>query len=242
MKMTKEKFKTAIREEIIEILSGGDDSMTDQIYTLISRANLSDDAKEVMMKWMEHTDNPQAIIDYLESQEGMMNEETRSVGSMVRPEGFEVGDKVKYKGMNHEITRIIDDRIYIKNLKYGGRPDTWVKAVDLKKSMKEATIEVKPEDLDKVKSKAKPEDTIRIVKEIDEDEIDKKAIKNASSGKKDSIISMANQLVKVAMEMKSLAKEYKSAKEGKETEKEKEILSKLKELTAQKRKLEAKLS
>ena len=77
---------------------------------------------------------------------------------------------------------------------------------------------------------------------IDEDEIDKKAIKNASSGKKDSIISMANQLVKVATEMKSLAKEYKSAKEGKETEKEKEILSKLKELTAQKRKLEAKLS
>jgi Asp-tRNA(Asn)/Glu-tRNA(Gln) amidotransferase B subunit len=118
MKMTKEKFKKAIREEIIEMLSGGDDSMTDQIYALISRANMSDDAKEVMMKWMEHTDNPQAIIDYLE---GTMNE---------------------------------------------------------------ATIEVKPEDLDKVKSKANPEDTIRIVKEIDEDEIDKKAIKNASSGKK----------------------------------------------------------
>jgi hypothetical protein len=39
--------------------------------------------------------------------------------------------------MNHEITRIVDDRIYIKNLKYGGRPDTWVKAVDLKKSLKE---------------------------------------------------------------------------------------------------------
>ena len=53
---------------------------------------------------------------------------------MVKPEGFQVGDKVKYKGMNHEITRIVDDRIYIKNLKYGGRPDTWVKAVDLKKS------------------------------------------------------------------------------------------------------------
>lgn len=176
MKMTKEKFKKAIREEIIEMLSGGDDSMTDQIYALISRTNMSDDAKEVMMKWMEHTDNPQAIIDYLE---GTMNE---------------------------------------------------------------ATIEVKPEDLDKIKAKTKPEDTIKIVKEIDEDEIDQKAIKNASSGKKDSIILLANQLVKVAMEMKSLAKEYKSAKEGKETEKEKEILSKLKELTTQKRKLEAKLS
>jgi hypothetical protein len=62
------------------------------------------------------------------------NQSTRSVGSMVKPEGFQVGDKVKYKGMNHEITRIVDDRIYIKNLKYGGRPDTWVKAVDLKKS------------------------------------------------------------------------------------------------------------
>lgn len=229
MKLNKNDFKKAIREEIIEMLSGGDNSMTDQIYALISRANMSDDAKEVMMKWMEHTDNPQAIIDYLKNQEGMMTEETRSVGPMVKSNEFKVGDKVKYKGMNHEITRIIDDRIYIKNLKYDGRPDTWVKAVDLKKSMKEATIEVKPED------------TIRIVKEVDEDEIDKKATKAASSGKKDSIISLANQLVKVATEMKSLAKEYKSAKEGKETEKEKEILSKLKELTAQKRKLEAKL-
>ena len=181
MKITRQEFTKAIKEEIIEMLSGDNNPMdngpmTDQIFTLINQANLSDDAKEVMMKWMEHTDNPQAIIDYLE---GTMNE---------------------------------------------------------------ATIEVKPEDLDKVKSKAKPEDTIRIVKEIDEDEIDKKATKAALSGKKDSIISLANQLVKVAMEMKSLAKEYKSAKEGKEVEKEKEILSKLKELTTQKKKLEAKLS
>jgi len=169
MKITRQEFTKAIKEEIIEMLSGDNNPMdngpmTDQIFTLINQANLSDDAKEVMMKWMEHTDNPQAIIDYLE---GTMNE---------------------------------------------------------------ATIEVKPED------------TIRIVKEIDEDEIDKKATKAAMSGKKDSIISLANQLVKVAMEMKSLAKEYKSAKEGKEVEKEKEILSKLKELTTQKKKLEAKLS
>jgi len=169
MKITRQEFTKAIKEEIIEMLSGDNNPMdngpmTDQIFTLINQANLSDDAKEVMMKWMEHTNNPQAIIDYLE---GTMNE---------------------------------------------------------------ATIEVKPED------------TIRIVKEIDEDEIDKKATKAAMSGKKDSIISLANQLVKVAMEMKSLAKEYKSAKEGKEVEKEKEILSKLKELTTQKKKLEAKLS
>jgi len=169
MKITRQEFTKAIKEEIIEMLSGDNNPMdngpmTDQIFALINQANLSDDAKEVMMKWMEHTDNPQAIIDYLE---GTMNE---------------------------------------------------------------ATIEVKPED------------TIRIVKEIDEDEIDKKATKAAMSGKKDSIISLANQLVKVAMEMKSLAKEYKSAKEGKEVEKEKEILSKLKELTTQKKKLEAKLS
>jgi hypothetical protein len=65
------------------------------------------------------------------------NQSTRSVGPIVKPEGFQVGDKVKYKGMNHEVTRIVDDKIYIKNLKYGGRPDTWVKAVDLKKSIKE---------------------------------------------------------------------------------------------------------
>jgi hypothetical protein len=60
--------------------------------------------------------------------------ETRSVGPMIKSKEFKVGDKVKYKGMNHEITRIVDDRIYIKNLKYGGRPDTWVKASDLKEN------------------------------------------------------------------------------------------------------------
>jgi exosome complex RNA-binding protein Csl4 len=50
-------------------------------------------------------------------------------------EDFKVGDIVKYKGLNHKITRILDDgRIYIKNMKYSGRPDTWVKAQDLKKS------------------------------------------------------------------------------------------------------------
>jgi hypothetical protein len=80
------------------------------------------------------------------------------------------------------------------------------------------------------------------IAEEDEDEMDKKATKAASSGKKDSIISLANQLVKIATEMKSLAKEYKSAKEDKETEKEKEILSKLKELTSQKKKIESKLT
>ena len=63
--------------------------------------------------------------------------ETRSVGPMLKSNEFKIGDKVKYKGMNHEITRIIDDRIYIKNLKYSGRPDTWVKDIDLKKSVKE---------------------------------------------------------------------------------------------------------
>jgi hypothetical protein len=209
MKLNKNDLKKAIREEIIEILSGGDNSM---------------------------------------------NEETRSVGPMTKSNEFEVGDKVKYKGMNHEITRIIDDRIYIKNLKYGGRPDTWVKAVDLKKSMKESSVVVDKNTnptsitgkdpntvktaIDNAKKTGKP---VTIAEE-DEDEMDKKATKAASSGKKDSIVSLANQLVKIATEMKSLAKEYKSAKEGKETEKEKEILSKLKELTSQKKKIESKLT
>jgi hypothetical protein len=70
-----------------------------------------------------------------------LNEETHSVGSMVKPEGFQVGDKVKYKGMNHEVTRIVDDRIYIKNLKYSGRPDTWVKAVDLKENQSNLEVD-----------------------------------------------------------------------------------------------------
>jgi hypothetical protein len=46
---------------------------------------------------------------------------------------YEIGDIVKYNGEEYKITRIIDDRIYIKNLKYGKRPDTWVKKDDLNK-------------------------------------------------------------------------------------------------------------
>jgi hypothetical protein len=55
------------------------------------------------------------------------NKETKS-------KNFEVGDEVKYNGKDYKITRIIDDRIYIKDLKYGKRPDSWVKASDLKEN------------------------------------------------------------------------------------------------------------
>jgi len=74
---------------------------------------------------------------YFSMEPSPLSEETYSVGPMIKSKEFKAGDKVKYKGMNHEITRIVDDRIYIKNLKYSGRPDTWVKAIDLKKSVKE---------------------------------------------------------------------------------------------------------
>jgi len=50
---------------------------------------------------------------------------------------FEVGDNVTYKGDKYKITRFVDDRIYIKSLKQGGRPDSWVKASDLKKGVGE---------------------------------------------------------------------------------------------------------
>jgi hypothetical protein len=50
---------------------------------------------------------------------------------------FEVGDTVTYKGDKYKITRFIDDRIYIKSLKYSGRPDSWVKASDLKEALAE---------------------------------------------------------------------------------------------------------
>jgi hypothetical protein len=49
---------------------------------------------------------------------------------------FEVGDTVTYKGDKYKITRFIDDRIYIKSLKQGGRPDSWVKASDLKETLR----------------------------------------------------------------------------------------------------------
>jgi len=50
---------------------------------------------------------------------------------------FEVGDTVTYKGDKYKITRFVDDRIYIKSLKQGGRPDSWVKASDLKEALAE---------------------------------------------------------------------------------------------------------
>jgi hypothetical protein len=187
MRIKKQDLKKSIREEIIEILSGDNNPMTDQIFALINQANLSDDAKEVMMKWMERTDNPQAIIDYLE---GTMNESTTIVDKNTNPQNIKDKDPITVKS-----------------------------AIDTaKKTNKPVTIA-----------------------EEDDDEMDKKAIKAASSGKKDSIVSLANQLVKVATEMKKLAQEYKSAKEGKETEKEKEILAKLKELTSKKKSIESKL-
>jgi hypothetical protein len=56
---------------------------------------------------------------------------------------FEVGDTVTYKGEEYKITRFSDDgtRIYIKSLKYGGRPDSWVKASDLQKEALAETSE-----------------------------------------------------------------------------------------------------
>jgi hypothetical protein len=73
------------------------------------------------------------------------NQETHSVGPMVKPSSneFEVGDTVIFKGTKQKITRIIDDRIYIKSEKYGLRPATWVKAQDLKKSKTNENYESK---------------------------------------------------------------------------------------------------
>ena len=101
------------------------------------RINLDDDIVELYGEEVFDAKSFRQV--YLDNQEATVEvkEETYSVGPMIKSKEFKAGDKVKYKGMNHEITRIVDDRIYIKNLKYSGRPDTWVKAIDLKKSVKE---------------------------------------------------------------------------------------------------------
>jgi hypothetical protein len=67
----------------------------------------------------------------------------KSVGSMVKPSNneFKVGDTVIFKGTKQKITRIVDDRIYIKSEKYGLRPETWVKATDLKKAKTNETLD-----------------------------------------------------------------------------------------------------
>ena len=66
---------------------------------------------------------------YISSGHGDLKE-----GKETKSKNFEVGDEVKYNGKDYKITRIIDDRIYIKDLKYGKRPDSWVKAQDLKEN------------------------------------------------------------------------------------------------------------
>ena len=64
------------------------------------------------------------------------NQETSSIGPRVKSSNdeFKVGDTVIFKCTKQKITRIVGDRIYIKSEKYGLRPETWVKAQDLKKS------------------------------------------------------------------------------------------------------------
>jgi len=79
--------------------------------------------------------------------------EARSIGSMVKPSEneFESDDVVLYKGIKHKVTRIADDgRIYIKSIKFGGRPEVWVKAQDLKKAKTNESLE---EQKDKYKPK-----------------------------------------------------------------------------------------
>jgi hypothetical protein len=193
MKITRQEFTKAIREEIIEMLSGD---------------NLMDEA----------TTKPEDTIKIVKEVD---EEENNSfpppgVGSFVTIPINLTTDPINKQGEKGEVKFIDNDGNFYILFDDGLLGAYQGDIFDLQEGVN--------------------------LNEEDEDEMDKKATKAASSGKKDSIISLANQLVKVATEMKSLAKEYKSAKEGKETEKEKEILSKLKELTAQKKKLEAKLS
>jgi hypothetical protein len=88
---------------------------------------------------------------------------------------FEVGDTVTYEGEEYKITRFSDDgtRIYIKSLKYGGRPDSWVKASDLQKeALAEADL---PSDV--INRIAKGEKVDDIAKDFPN--VDKKAIEKA---------------------------------------------------------------
>ena len=88
---------------------------------------------------------------------------------------FEVGDTVTYEGEEYKITRFSDDgtRIYIKSLKYGGRPDSWVKASDLQKeALAEADL---PSDVTNRIAKGEKVDDIA----KDFPNVDKKAIEKA---------------------------------------------------------------
>ena len=82
---------------------------------------------------------------------------------------FKVGDTVTYKGDKYEITRFVDDRIYIKSLTHGGRPDSWVKASDLQKEALDEDNEYEMGEGDIVKYKkeyAKSDTHFMITKDL----------------------------------------------------------------------------
>ena len=152
--------------------------------------------------------------------------ETRSVGSMVRPKSFQVGDKVKYKGMNHEITRIIDDRIYIKNLRYGRRPDTWVKAIDLKEGQEKNFSEYSNDALkDMIVNLSRYEDTEDEI-QIAKDELAKRSIKEV---KKPSIGSHLKEIEKTSA-IAALESKINATTEAIETRKSKLEISESEDL------------
>lgn len=116
---------------------------------------------------------------------------------------------------------------------YDGLDNAIQAAKDLM-SMKEATIETKPEDLAKVKAVAKPEDVIKVTEAEDEDEdedeaaLDKKAMAAAkkANGKTKKLDLAVKALKDITSEMKSLARDYSAAKSEVEKEKIKDILKK----------------
>ena len=104
-------------------------------------------------------------------------------------------------------------------------------------TLSEATIETSPEDLAKVKSVAKPDDTIKVTEAEDEDEFDAPE-KEPSKGelkKTKGLAKAKDELALLVKDMKSLARKYKEA-EGAAKEK---IVADLKKKTALKKELEA---
>ena len=110
-------------------------------------------------------------------------------------------------------------------------------ARDLMAMRNEATIETAPENLAKVKSVAKPDDTIRVTEAEDEDEFDApdKEPSKAELKKTKGLAKAKDELALLVKDMKSLARKYKEA-EGAAKEK---IVADLKKKTALKKELES---
>ena len=82
--------------------------------------------------------------------------------------------------------------------------DAVFKAENERGTMEEATYEVSPEDVDKIKDKVGDEDVVKVAEEMDDDEMDKAAAKGAKGKDAKGVAAQATAALKAQEKKKAL--------------------------------------